>query len=102
MKQALRDRGLLGRIALPPLVDALLTALQPDVPVPSGADVRGTVQLGVNEHPLGFFSLELKPPGPSIPYHLVSDQGAGTFQLWLIFSETPPATEIERPAFESW
>ena len=92
MKDALRDRGLLSRIALPPTVDALLTALLPDAPVPAGPDVRGTVQLGVNEHPLGFIALDLKPPGPSVPYHLVSD--ADSFRFWLILSQTPPAKKI--------
>ena len=91
MKDALRDRGLLSRIALPPTVDALLTALLPDAPVPAG-HVRGTVQLGVNEHPLGFIALDLKPPGPSVPYHLVSD--ADSFRFWLILSQTPPAKKI--------
>jgi hypothetical protein len=92
VKQALRDRGLLSRIALPSTVDALLTALQPDAPVSGGPDVRGTVQLRINEHPLGFLSLDLKPPGPSVPHHLVSD--ASSFRLWLILSQTPPAKKI--------
>lgn len=92
MKQALHDRGLLERIALPPVVDAILTGLQPDGPVPVGPDVRGTVQLGVNEHPLGFLALDLKPPGPSVPYHLVSD--ATSFSLWLILSDAPPAKTL--------
>ena len=60
--------------------------------MPAGPDVRGTVQLGVNEHPLGFIALDLKPPGPSVPYHLVSD--ADSFRLWLILSQTVPAKKI--------
>jgi hypothetical protein len=94
MKQALRDRGLLVRIALPPVVDAFLTALQPEGPVPDGADVRGMVQLGVNEQALGFLSLNLTPPGPSVPYHLVTDEAAGSFSLWLILSDAPPAKRL--------
>ena len=92
MKKALSDRNLLDRIALPPAVDALLTALQPDAPVPAGNDVTGTVEFGVDEHPLGFLSLNLKPPGPNVPYHLVSD--ANSFKLWLVLSKTPPAKKI--------
>ena len=93
MKQALRDRGLLARTALPPHVDALLSALVPDAPVASGPDVRGTAQLGVGGA-LGFLSFELRPPGPSVPYHLVSDEAAGSFRLWLVLNATDPAKKL--------
>jgi hypothetical protein len=94
LKDALRARGLLTRIALPSVVDALLTALQPGVPVGSGADVRGTASLGLAATPLGFLSLDLKPPGPAMPFHLVADDAAGTFRLWLTLSDAAPAKKL--------
>jgi hypothetical protein len=93
LKQALDDRGLLASIVLPPLIDQLLDALQPTVAVPAGGDVRGSVQLAVKKS-LGVLALDLSPPGPAIPYHLVSDQAAGTFRLWLILSDAPPAKKL--------
>jgi hypothetical protein len=56
--------------------------------------VRGTASLGLAATPLGFLSLDLKPPGPSIPFHLAADDVAGTFRLWLILSDTPPAKRL--------
>jgi hypothetical protein len=93
LKQALADRGLLASVALPPAVEALLTALQPNGVVAVGADVRGTAHLSVSRQALGLLALDLQPPGPSIPYHLlVGDDGS--FRLWLIVSATPPAARI--------
>ena len=94
LKDALAARGLLKRTALPPLIDALLTGLQPDGAVPEGTDVRGTVAAGVQEHPLGLLALDLRPPWPAIPYHLTCDQTAGSFRLWLILSEAAPAATL--------
>lgn len=96
LTDVLRARGLLRRIALPPLIDALLTGLQPEAPVSTEPDVRGTATLGLATTPLGFLSLDLQPPGPAIPFHLVTDQAAGTFRLWLVLSDTPPAKKLFR------
>lgn len=94
LKDELSARGLLLRTPLPPEIDALLTALQPDQPVPAGADVRGSVSGGIEEKPLGVLALDLRPPGPSVKYHLVSDTAAGTFSLWLLLSEVEPAKTV--------
>lgn len=62
MKDALRSRGLLRQIAS---VDAPLSPLQRDAPVPAGADGRGRAHRR-RSSTTRLFSLDLKPPG-SVP-----------------------------------
>src|SRR3954447_17900559 len=94
MKSLLSDRGMRRRVALTPAADALLTSLQLAGPAPEGSDVRGIGELGITDEPLGILSINVMPPGRSIPFHLVVDDAQGMFQLWLTLSDAAPAEKV--------
>ena len=95
MKTILQARGLLDAVPLPAAIGVLLEAINPEDPegAEKGSDVRGEAAVGLVKD-TGELSLNLVPPGPSIPFHLVVDEVAASFRLWLILSATKPAKAV--------
>jgi hypothetical protein len=62
LKSLLGNRGLLTASLLPTEIDAFLSALEVQDPVPQTSPADGFVKLGVDTS-FAFFALNLKPPG---------------------------------------
>jgi hypothetical protein len=91
LKSLLASRGLLTACLLPTEIDALLSALEVQDPVPQTSPADGFVN-SASIPPSAFFALNVKPPGPAIPFHL--EEGLAPqarFRVWLKLSGTPAA-----------
>ncbi|CAN7717873.1 hypothetical protein LJR251_005929 [Rhizobium rhizogenes] len=95
LKDRLAFRKLLGLIALPPQVEALLTVLIiPDAETPLLDADDGNAVLGAGAHPL-FLDLDLNPPSPDIHYKIeYQGEPLQSFRLWLELSSIPPAVKL--------
>lgn len=93
LKTVLQNRGLLAGVLLTTEIDTLLSLLEVQN-LEDGTPANGEATLGVNTS-LGFFALNLNPPGPTIPIRM--EEGVAPqprFRVWLVLSKTAPAKKL--------
>jgi hypothetical protein len=93
LKTVLQNRGLLAGVLLTTEINTLLDLIEVQE-LQNGTPAKGIVTLGVNTS-LGFFALNLNPPGPTIPIRL--EEGVPPqprFRVCLVLSQTAPAKKL--------
>jgi hypothetical protein len=93
IKEALDARGLLAHVVLPPHIDELLDALISPDNVAIGADVEGTVALGVRKS-LGFLALDLTPQLVPVKFRLITNAAAHSFRFWMVLNSAAGASRV--------